>query len=128
MLQMIALRFACEESIDGLEALDIERRQIGARDGAVVRRNRVDGDVQRVMPAGAAIAILPGGQRDHQQHQQQDQDAQHLERRPPRRAAGAVGRATSIGGLDAEFGRLRRLSAAYRTPTIGLQHTGQSSI
>ena len=84
-LQMKLCGFACKESINGLEAVNIDRGEIGARFRAVVRCNRVDRDVQRVMPAGTQVSILPRGERDQQQHQQQDQDAQHLERPPPRR-------------------------------------------
>ena len=109
-VQMIALGLAREEPIDGFEALGIECCEIRPRHGAVVRRDGVDRDIQRVMPARTEITILPSLHRDHQQHQQQNQNAQHLESAAPR------------------YGIARRSGATVRPVAAGWRHSADSTL
>jgi len=108
---MISLSLAREEPIDGSESLDIERRQVRSGHGAVVCRDGVDPDVQRVMPARAEVSILPSRQRDHQQHHQQDQDPQHFECAARRGIARRTAAASWCGAA--------RWRSATRRPAMG---------
>src|SRR5258708_12070233 len=102
--------------------MGIERRDRTKSNRNVLGRDGVDGNVQRLPPARAAVAILPGAQRDDQQHEQQDENAQHLE--------SAAGRGFRLR-LQSEASTLNSttspLLVLYDTAS-GLQHTGQSSI
>ena len=100
---MIPLGLAREEPIDGFEALDIERRDIRPGHGAVVCRDGVDPDVQRVMPARAQVLLLPRPHGDHQQDQQQDQDAHHPESAAPRYGVAGRSVAARRGSFLAEL-------------------------
>ena len=107
-VQMIARGLAREKPIDRLITLDVESCQIRPRCRTVVRCDRVDRNVQRLMPARAAVTILPGRQRNHEQNQQQYQDAQHLEAAAARlriaRASRRAGGWGAAGGWSAAAG------------------------
>src|SRR4029077_4007716 len=73
--QVIVGRLAREKAVDGLELAPIERIDIPYRGRTGVSRYRIDRDEQRSAPPGPPVPLLPRGEGDQQQNQQQYGDA-----------------------------------------------------